>query len=195
MMPGRRQLTIRLGGIPFLITSGFGVLLARAACAPSPPSSVASGRPACVDLSSHSGVIKQVMGIQPEWEPVVQDRQGYKSEWVIQDDKGKHALSAAITPEGCVCATNATSQFHGAIAQGELAGLLQGATVAPVSQLEYTSRWLEPRVLLSCPLAFLLRRPFASETDMPDGSSWRLACSRVPSSGNAELLISLRVIS
>jgi hypothetical protein len=171
------------------------VLLALAACTPNPPSSVASGRPACVYLSSYSGVIQQVMGIQPEWEPVVQDRQGYKSEWVVQDEEGKQTLSVVITPEGCVCATNATSQFLGAFAQGEFAGLLQGAAVAPVSQLEYTSRWLEPRVLLSCPLAFLLRKPFESQTDMPDGASWRLSCSRIPSSGNAELLISLRVVS
>jgi hypothetical protein len=67
--------------------------------------------------------------------------------------------------------------------------------VAPVSELEYTSRWLEPRILLRCPLAFLLGMPFESETDMPDGTTWRLTCSSNPSTGDTELLTSLRVVS
>ena len=195
-MPASRLLNIGLTCREFAgIAARLVCLLLLVACAHSPPSSVVSGRPACVDLGSYNGVIMQVTGMQPDWESAVPTAQGYKSEWAIRDYGGIHTLSAAMTAQGCVCATNAISRFRGAYAQGETAGLLQGAAVAPVSELEYTSGWLEPRVFLRCPLTFLLRSMFESEAEMPDGTTWKLTCSGSGALGEVELATTLTVLT
>jgi len=195
-VPTSRLLNIGLTGREFAsIAASLVCLLFLDACAPSPPSSVVSGRPACVDLGSYNGVIMQVMGMQPDWKSAAPAAQGYKSQWAIRDLRGIHTLSAAMTAQGCVCATNAMSRFRGAYAQGETAGLLQGAAVAPVSELEYTSGWLEPRIILRCPIAFLLRSTFESEAEMPDGTTWKLTCSGSGAVGDVELATSLTVLT
>jgi hypothetical protein len=172
---------------------GLGFSLALAACAAGRPSSVASGRPDCVSLPSYSGVIQQVMRVQPTWQLLPWDVHGTKYQWTIEDTRGSHTLTAALTPEGCVCATSAMSRFLGS--QGETAGNLQGAAVAPISELDYTSNWLEPKLLLPCPLAFLLRTPYESEKEMPDATIWKLTCSRGPELQGAQLATSLTVAS
>ena len=171
------------------------ILLALVACSPSPPMSVASGRPDCVDRGSYSGVILQVMGIEPEWESIGPIKQGSLSQWVIQDDRGVHTLSVAMTRQGCVCATEAASRFRGAYSQGEMAGLMQGAAVAPISELEYTSGWLEPRILLRCPIPLLLRSEYVSEGEMEDGTIWRLSCSGGGELGEVELSMMFSVLT
>ena len=191
-----RLLNIGVTGREFAsIPASLVCLLLFVACAPSQPSSVVTARPACVDLWAYNGVIEQVMGMQPDWESPAPTAQGYESQWVIRDHRGIHTLTAAMTAQGCVCATNAMSRFRGAYAQGETAGLLQGAAVAPVSELEYTSRWLDPRIFLRCPLAFLLRSKFESEAEMPDGTTWKLTCSGSGALGEVELATMFTVLT
>jgi hypothetical protein len=177
------------------VAVGLASLIALFGCAPRTPSSVASGRPACVGLESYSAVIEQVMNIQPQWESVATGTQCYEARWVIHNDAGIHSLSAALTAEGCVCATRAASRFRGGFTQGETAGLLQGAAAAPVSQLEYTSRWLEPRTLIHCPLAFLSRSTYESEIEMHDGTIWKLSCSGSGQLGEVELATTFTVLT
>jgi hypothetical protein len=178
-----------------LIGVGLAGFFFLTACTASPPGSVVSGRPACVDLDSYSGVILQVMGIEPEWESVIPIEQGSQTQWVIDDDRGVHTLSVVMAEQGCVCATNATSQFRGGYSQGEQAGLLQGAAVAPISELEYMSRWLESKILLRCPLAFFLRSTFASDTEMEDGTIWEFSCTSSGQLSEAELTTTLTVLT
>lgn len=169
--------------------------LAFAACAPKQVDGQADERPACVTLSSYSGVIQQVMHIQPHWDPIKQVGESHQSQWAVQDDKGSHTLSVALTSDGCVCATKAKSYFSGGFTQGELAGLMQGAAVAPVSDLESTGEWLEPRLLKQCSSAFLRQSSYEDESSMADGTTWRLICSGDPNIGNGKLVTSLTIVT
>jgi hypothetical protein len=176
-----------------LVAPGMMVLLTLSACGRAGASDTSAGRPSCVTLASYGGVIQQVMRVYPDWSTVDPEDGGQLSQWTTQDERGKHTLSVMLTPDGCVCATNATSRFHGGFAQGEMAGLFQGAAVAPVSELDYTGTWLDPKTLMRCPLAFLFRRPYEAQAAMPDGSTWRLTCSRDPTEPDSELVTSLTV--
>ena len=59
-MIAKPQPLASLKPFPLFAILGLAFPLVAAACASSRPSSVASGRPECVSLSSHSGVIQQV---------------------------------------------------------------------------------------------------------------------------------------
>ncbi len=194
-MIAKPQPLASLKPFPLFAILGLAFPLVAAACASSRPSSVASGRPECVSLSSHSGVIQQVTNMRPQWNQLPWDTHGDRYQWIVEDTTGTHTLTVATTPEGCVCATNAKSEFHGSRSQGETAGLLQGAAVAPVSELDYTSRWLEPRILLRCPLAFLFRSTYTSEAEMGDGTTWRLSCTGSGQLGEVQLATTLAVLT
>jgi hypothetical protein len=150
--------------------------LTLAGCAPSGPNPATLSRPECVTLDSCSYVIEQVMNMRPNWEPLGQSASAYQ--WKIDDESGEHTLTATLTPEQCVCATAASSRFNMAGGKTEMVGLLQGAAVAPVSDLNYTAKWLEPKLTLSCGLAYILRRPYEAKSSMEDGTTWRLTCTR-----------------
>jgi hypothetical protein len=152
--------------------------LALAGCAPSEPNPATLSRPECVTLDSYSSVIEQVMNMRPNWEPLGQSTNVHQYQWTIADESGEHTLTATLTPEQCVCATVASSRFNMAGGKIKIVGLLQGAAVAPVSDLNYTATWLEPKLTLSCGLAYVLRRPYEAETSMEDGTTWRLTCTR-----------------
>ncbi len=147
-------------------------------CAFNQPDQAASTRPECVTLESYSFVIEQVMNLQPDWVPLEQTAEGLHYQWTIEDEGGMHTLSATLTSAGCVCGTVASSQFNMGSGKEEIVGLLQGAAVAPVSDLDYTASWLEPRLFISCGIAYVFRQPYLAESTMQDGTTWTLACSR-----------------
>jgi hypothetical protein len=72
---------------------------------------------------------------------------------------------------------------------------MQGAAVAPVSDLEYTADWLEPRLLKRCTSAFLRQTSYEDESSMDDGTTWRLLCSGDPSVANGDLVTSLTIVT
>jgi hypothetical protein len=178
-----------------LLTLGayFVFALGFAGCTSKPSDQATSTRPACVTLPMYSSVIDQVMKVQPSWDPLRKTDGGFQTEWVIQNPGGRHMLTAMLTSERCICAANATSQYRASYDQGKLAGLVQGAAVAPVSDLDYTKSWLEPRILLPCTLAFVFHRSYEAETTMPDGTTWKLICTRSISPEAEESFISFTV--
>ncbi len=159
------------------------------------PNQAASTRPPCVTLPMYSSVIEQVMNIQPSWELLTQTNESYQYQWAIQDDSGKHTLSATLTSDECICATNASSHFNMGSGKEDMAGLFQGAAVAPVSDLDYTAMWLEPRIFFSCGVAYLFHRPYNAETTMQDGTTWELACARLTDSKTYDSLYTLKVVA
>jgi len=172
---GQRKFTVsRLVSLGACAVFGLGVV----SCTFKQPDRAASTRPACVTLDNYNSVINQVMKIQPSWDALTQTKDGFQTKWAIQNPAGRHTLTATLTSDGCICATNATSHFRAGYDQEKLVGLLQGAAVAPVSNLDYTARWLEPRILLPCTFAFLFQRAYEAETSMGDGTTWKLTCSR-----------------
>jgi hypothetical protein len=164
------------------------------ACSPKQIESQTNARPACVTLSGYSGAIQQVMQVEPSWEPTSQEAEEFQYQWKIQDEEADHTLNVLLSPDGCVCGTNAKSFFNGDYTQGKLAGLLQGAAVAPVSELDYTAEWLEPRLLKQCQIALLLHNSYQDETSMANGTTWELICSR-QNSIDRKLMTSLTILT
>ncbi len=130
-------------------------VLSFTGCASPPSVSEMNIRPACVTLENCSYVIEQVMNVQPAWELLQQSTDGYQYQWHIDNENGEHTLTARLTPDGCVCAAASSSQFLMGIGEEKIAGLLQGAVVAPVSNLDYAAKWLEPKVSFSCGVAHI----------------------------------------
>jgi len=182
-------------GIVVVLVAFQAFVLGLTGCAAKQPVKTDNTRPACVTLPIYGSVIEQVMGVSPEWSPPEQIKQGFRTRWEIQDDQGTHVLSAILTPDGCVCATAATSHFVGGFSQGKLTGYLQGAAVAPVSDLNYTAKWLEPKITIQCELAFLFRREYRAITVMPDAVTWDLTCTRSGSEAFADLETTLAITS
>ena len=164
-------------------------------CGPSQSDQAVSTHPACVTLPMYSSVIDQVMNMQPTWDPLPQIKDGYQYQWTLQEDRAKHTLSATLTSEGCVCAATAASHYSLGDNQEKLVGLLQGAAVAPVSNLDYTAGWLEPRILFPCTLAFALRRPYEAKSLMEDGTTWQLTCSRSRNGEVDESMTQLTIVA
>ena len=171
------------------------VALGLAGCTRKQPDQAANTRPSCVTLPMYSSVIEQVMNVQPTWELLAQTYESYHYQWALQDDSGKHTLSTTLTSDECVCATNASSHFNMGRGKEEMAGLFQGAAVAPVSNLDYTAAWLEPRILFSCGAAYLFQRPYEAETIMEDGTTWTLTCSRITGSEAYDSLYTLAIVA
>jgi hypothetical protein len=164
------------------------------ACSPRQIEDHTNTRPACVTIPSYSGAIQQVMQVEPSWEPISQEAEGFQYQWNIQDEEADHTLNILLSPDGCICGTNAKSFFNGGFTQGKLAGLLQGAAVAPVSELDFTSEWLEPRLLKQCQTAFLLKNSYKDEASMGDGTTWKLICSG-QHSVDRKLMTSLTILA
>jgi hypothetical protein len=152
-------------------------------------------RPACVTLDSYGYVIEQVMSVQPDWELLGQSAENSRYQWMTEDEGGKHTLSTTLTSDGCVCATVASSHFSMGSGKEEMVGLLQGAAVAPISNLDYTATWLEPKVSFSCGAAYLTKGSYDAETVMKDGTTWSLTCSRNSSSSGYDSLYTLTIIA
>ena len=155
----------------------------------------ASTRPSCVTLPMYSSVIEQVMNIQPGWKLLAQTNESYHYQWAIQDDSGKHTLSTTLTSDECVCATVASSHFSMGSGKEDIVGLLQGAAVVPVSNLDYTAAWLEPKIFFSCGIAYVFQRSYEAETTMEDGTTWVLACSRIIGSDAYDSLYTLTIVA
>ena len=171
---------------PFQAVAFVGIGIALAACS-SPPTSSASERPSCVTLESYSSVIQQVMNVYPSWGPLEVTPGGYVTRWRIELNDAAHQLMTIVTRNECICATVATSHFPSGSPEAQFAGYLQGAAVAPLSDLDYTSSWLQPKIILSCPLAFLMRRQYVSSDIMDDGTIWKLECRRSTDPAFADL--------
>jgi hypothetical protein len=169
--------------------------LALGGCAPAGPNPATLSRPDCVTLGSYSSVIEQVMSMTPKWEPIGQAANASQYQWKIDDESGEHTLTATLTPGRCVCATAASSRFNMAGGRTRIVGLLEGAAVAPVSDLNYTAAWLEPKVSLSCGLAYMLRRPYEAETSMKDGTTWKLTCTRESTCDPCSSIYTLKIVT
>ena len=191
MSPSRRSLPRPV----LAFVSVFLPALVLVACVHAQTSSPSDDRPACVTLPVYGSVIQQVMEEYPDWAPQQDERWGYSTKWVIQRGRGAHELFVALTPQECVCATRASSRFIGSLPSGELAGFLQGAAVAPVSDLDYLDKWIEPKLWLHCSRAFLFRDLYQATEVMADGTTWELVCRRAGMSPSDELDISLTVRS
>jgi hypothetical protein len=152
-------------------------------------------RPACVTLDNYSYVIEQVMKVQPDWNLLEESTDHFQYLWKIEDQSGIHSLSTTLTSDGCVCAAVATSQFNMGTGKEEIVGLLQGAAVVPVSDLDYTASWLEPKLFISCGFAYLSRQSYFTEKVMKDETTWRLSCSRESNNDTFDSLYSLTVFS
>jgi hypothetical protein len=151
-----------------------------------------NARPACVTIDSYSDVIEQVMKVQPDWEALEHRKGGFQYRWTIEDEGGKHALSAFLTAEGCVCATVAASQFRMGGGKEELVGMLEGAAAAPASDLNYTT-WLESKITFSCGISNILRKSYEVEKLMEDGTTWKLTCSRKTGGETFNMLYTLKI--
>jgi hypothetical protein len=152
-----------------------------------------SERPSCVTLPVYSSFIEQVMGINPSWSSLRSFRNGFESTWRIETQGTTHRLTAILTEDECICATLAASRYPSGSPQAEFAGQLQGAAIAPISDLEYGTSWLQPKILLNCTVAFLGREQFISSENMPDGTSWKLECRRPAEPAFADLELSLAI--
>ena len=177
---------------PVHVAALAGIALALGACSSGPPPAI-SERPSCVTLPAYGSVIEQIMGVYPDWTPLQITKDGYEASWLIEAEGATHRLTATLTRRECICATVATSRFPSGSPQAEFAGYLQGAAVAPLSDLEDTASWLEPKVLFRCPLAFFLRDQFVSSETMEDGTFWRLECERRRDPAFADLEFSFAV--
>lgn len=111
---------------------------------------------------------------------------GYSQyQWVLQATTGSHSLNTVLTPGGCICATTAKSQFHFGKGEEELVGLLEGAAVVPISDLNFTTKWLEPKISVPCTIANLLHKTYSAESEMKDGTTWKFTCSKLPGDTSA----------
>ncbi len=164
-------------------------------CTSRPSDPELNARPACVTIDSYSNVIEQVMDVRPDWDLLGQKKDGIKYRWAIEDESGKHTLSAFLTSDGCVCATLASSQFRMGGGGEETVGLFQGAAVAPVSDLDYTATWLEPKISFSCGVSYVLRMPYEAEKLMDDGTNWTLTCSRSSGGEAFDALYTLKIVA
>ena len=177
---------------PFRVVVLVGIAVGLGACSPASTSDT-NLRPTCVTLEAYSSVIQQVMSLYPSWSPLEATPYGYSTSWAVETEEGSHRLTTTMTRNGCICATMATSYFPSGSPAAEFAGYLQGAAVAPLSNLDYTTTWLQPKILLSCPLAFLLRGEYVSSENLEDGTFWKLECRRQSSQGFADLEYSFAV--
>lgn len=184
---------VGLAGRAITLRVALTTVLLLTACAGGRAVPAEPGQASCATLLLFSDAIVGVMHMQPEWGPVTRAGSTYLTRWTVQDAGGSHELSVKMTSDGCICATTATSRFQGSRSQGELAGLMQGAAVAAVSDPSYTGGWLQPKIALRCPLAFLLRNSYAAEESMPDGTLWRLGCSVDPATESLEMMTSLSI--
>ena len=175
------------------VTGLFALVLAG--CTSRRPVSEINNRPACVHLYSYSSVIEQVMNVRPKWEMISRTADAYQFQWAIEDEGGTHTLSATLTSDGCVCATVASSHFRMGGGHEKMVGSLDGAAIAPVSELDYASTWLEPKITFSCSIAYLFWRPYEVETSMRDGTTWRLTCSRHSGADGYNSLYTLTIIA
>jgi hypothetical protein len=155
-----------------------------------------SGRPACVMLENYGYVISQVMNKEPTWELENSNgKRGKEYIWRVESEKGKHELKATLNADGCVCATNTQSDYENGYEEGELAGYFQGAAAAPISELDYLSDWLEPKITWNCSFAFLFRTEYYDEKVMDDGTIWKFSCSRSGEKIETYSKINLEIIS
>ena len=152
-----------------------------------------SNRPACVSLASYSGVIEQVMDMQPDWESVSRTGEESEYQWIAQDKQSDNTLTAILSSGDCVCATRAESHQVGSFGKSKLGGLILGAAVAPVSDLNYTAGWLEPKILKSCLPSMILQKPYEEEKTFDDGTTWKLTCTKM--SGIGETMVTLAVLT
>lgn len=152
-------------------------------------------RPACVTLEDYSYVIEQVMNVQPNWELLAKPGESYQYRWTVEDEGGYHTLSTTLRGDACVCATASSSQFDMGSGKEEIVGLLQGAAVIPISDLNYISSWLEPKILFSCGIAYVLQQPYEAVTTMEDETTWTLTCSRNSGCDGYDSLYTLTIIA
>ena len=184
---------MKFKAVPIALIGIIGVFTAGlTGCASKPSVPKPNARPACVSLDSYSNVIEQVMNVQPDWKNLERTPKSSQYEWTIDDQYGSHSLSTTLTADGCVCATVASSHFRMGSGKEQMVGLLQGAAVAPVSDLGYTAGWLEPKIVW-CGIGYVLRLPYEAETTMPDGTTWRLTCSRNASTDYFNSLYTLTI--
>jgi hypothetical protein len=135
------------------------------------------------------------MNVQPTWEPLQHITDASQYQWRIADESGEHSLTTSLTSDGCICATASSSRFNMGSGKEEIVGLIQGAAVAPISNLDYTAKWLEPKVSFSCGFAQVSQRAYEAETSMEDGTTWKLTCSRLSSSDEYDSLYTLTIIT
>lgn len=128
----------------------------------------------------YSSVIEQVIGMVPDWKPLGQGADAYQYQWTLERENGRHTLTATLTPAQCVCAAVASSQFSFYGGELEMVGGFAGAAVAPVSDLNYTASWLEPKLGFWCTVAHTLQTKYESMTTMKDGTTWKLTCTHDP---------------
>ena len=152
-----------------------------------------SNRPACVSLPSYSGVIYQVMNMSPDWVPVDRAGEELEYQWITKDQQSDNTLTSILSPEGCVCATKAQSHQMANFNQSKLGGQILGAAVAPVSDLNYTADWLEPKILKSCVPSLILRKPYEDQKTFDDGTTWKFTCTKM--SGIGEAMYTLTIIT
>jgi len=190
----RRKSAIIILGIIGII-GGIIVIIGIVYATLSRPDPALSERPSCVTLPVYSSVIEQVMGIYPYWSSLQATHDGFESTWVTEAEGATHRLTATLTKNECICATLATSRYPSGSPQAEFAGQLLGAAVAPLSDLEYTTSWLQPKILFSCPRAYLLREQYVFSETMPDGTVWKLECGRQAIPEFAALELSLAVLT
>jgi hypothetical protein len=61
-----------------------------------------------------------------------------------------------------------------------------GVHVVLLSDLNFTTKWLEPKITFPCTLANLLHRSYSAESKMKDGTTWKLTCTRYPGDTTAD---------
>ncbi len=153
---------------------------ALSGCLPLGPNASTLNRPDCVTLDMYSSVIEQVMGMVPDWQPLGAASSASQHQWKVEDEYGKHTLTATLLPGGCVCAAVALSQFDLSSGKAEMVGWFEGAAVAPISDLNYTAGWLEPKISFQCTLAHVFQSKYESMSTMKDGTTWKLTCVHDP---------------
>lgn len=144
-----------------------------------------SNRPDCVSLASYSGVIEQVVDMEPEWESIYRVGEESEYKWAIKDKQSDNTLTAILSSAGCVCATRAESHQIANFQKSELGGLILGAAAAPVSDFNYTADWLEPKILASCLPSLLLKSSYSDEKTFDDKTTWKFTCYKMPGIGEA----------
>ncbi|MHB8086708.1 MAG: hypothetical protein ACYDH2_00515 [Anaerolineaceae bacterium] len=142
--------------------------------------------PVCVNLEIYSSVIEQQMQYLPGWAYLGENDGFSQFRWIIQNTIGTHSITTVLSPDGCICATKAESQFHFGNGEENLVGLLEGAAVVPISDLNFTAKWLEPKIAIQCTIANIFHRTYNAESTMKDGTTWKLTCSRPVGDTNAE---------
>jgi hypothetical protein len=155
-------------------------LLVLTGCADSVIGQISNDPPVCVTLDAYSSVIDQQMHASPVWNVVSQSEGFSLVQWSLQNTTGSHSLSATLTSDGCICGTRAQSQFRFGKGDEILVGLLEGAAVVPISDLNFTEKWLNPKIKFQCTLANIFHRSYSAESAMKDGTTWKLTCSRLP---------------